>query len=486
MNKFITRTRYAPSPTGMMHIGNLRTALYEYLIAKSQKGVFILRVEDTDQNRYVEGAIDFVYESLRIAGLKHDEGPDVGGAYGPYVQSERRDIYLKYAEELIGRGDAYYCFCSKERLADLKLENESAGRNNLYDRRCLSLTEEEIRAKLSGGAEYVVRQKMPREGKTAFRDVVYGDIEFDNCDLEDQILLKSDGLPTYNFANVVDDHLMAITHVVRGSEYISSTPKYILLYRSFGWDVPVYVHLPLIVKESGKKFGKRDNDASFADLLNKGYLPEAIINYIALLGWAPPDNREIMSLDELTEAFSISGISKSPSAFDELRLRYFNAEHIRRKSADEFHALALPYIKQAVKNPEADTLTLSQALIKRTEALCDIPDMIGFIDKMPEYSSELYTNKKMKTDPATAAAALSAALPVLRGLSGWDAGAVHDALAELAEKRDMKNSQVLWPLRVALSGLPVTPGGAVEILVILGKDESVSRIEAALEKLAGD
>ena len=479
----VIRTRYAPSPTGSMHIGNLRTALYEYLIAKSGGGKFILRIEDTDQARYVEGATDIIYKTLKIAGLAHDEGPDIGGAYGPYVQSERKDDYMKYAKQLVARGGAYYCFCSKERLAGLKESNERAGRTNLYDRRCLSLSAGDVRDNLEKGADFVIRQKMPSTGKTAFNDIVYGEIEFENSELEDQVLIKSDGLPTYNFANVVDDHLMEITHVVRGSEYLSSTPKYNLLYEAFGWDIPAYVHLPQIVKEGGRKLSKREGDPSFNDFLGMGYLPEAIINWIALLGWSPSDNREFFTLPELVEAFSIDGISKSPSFFDVVKLRYFNAEYLRRKSEDEFYALALPYIEKGVKSPGADTRKIARVLSKRVEVLGDIPEMVGFIDAVRDFPADLYTHKKMKTDPGAAKESLGAALPVLKRLSPWDADSIHAALTELSENTGVKNSQILWPLRVALSGLPVTPGGAVEIADILGRDECVKRIESALEKL---
>ena len=477
------RTRYAPSPTGAMHIGNLRTALYEYLIAKSNNGSFVLRIEDTDQNRFVEGAIELIYDTLLTAGLKHDEGPDIGGPYAPYTQSERKSGYMKYAKELVSKGAAYYCFCSKERLAQLKEDNERAGRTNAYDRHCLSMSGNAVQELLEGGAEFVIRQKMPSAGKTVFHDAVYGDIEIDNSDLEDQILIKSDGLPTYNFANVVDDHLMAITHVVRGSEYLSSTPKYNLLYESFGWDVPVYVHLPQIVKEGGRKLSKREGDPSFVDLLDMGFLPEAIVNYIALLGWSPPDNREFFTLDELAEVFSIGGISKSPSTFDIAKLRYFNAEYIRRKTPDEFFALALPYIQSVIKNPVVDARKIAATLSRRTEVLGEIPGMIGFVEVMPEYSNDLYTHKKMKTNPDVARDALAVALPLLKDLREWDSAAIHDALSELAANQGLKNSQILWPLRVALSGLPVTPGGAVEILDILGRDESIKRLESAYRQL---
>jgi glutamyl-tRNA synthetase len=468
-----------------MHVGNLRTALYEYLIAKSSGGSFILRVEDTDQSRYVEGAIDAIYKTLRLAGLVHDEGPDIGGPYGPYVQSERKDGYMDYARTLIERGKAYYCFCAKERLAELKAENELHGRTNAYDRRCISLDEETIRGRLDGGAEYVIRQKMPTTGVTIFHDSVYGDIAFDNAELEDQILIKSDGMPTYNFANVVDDHLMEITHVVRGSEYISSTPKYNLLYESFGWDVPVYVHLPQIVKEGGRKLSKREGDPSFLDLTEKGYLPEAIINYLALLGWSPPDNRELYTLKELEGVFSIEGIGKSPSFFDIEKLRFFNAEHIRGKTPDEFYDLALPYIRAGVSRESIDARKIAATLFKRTEALGEIPGMIGFYEEMPEFSNDLYSNKKMKTDEVLAAKALLISLPALRALPRWDGEDIRAALSAIAEENGLKNGQILWPLRIAVTGLSVTPGGAVEILEILGRDESVKRTEAALEKLKG-
>jgi glutamyl-tRNA synthetase len=466
-----------------MHIGNLRTALYEYLIAKSHGGRFVLRIEDTDQERFVEGAVELIYQTLKTAGLAHDEGPDVGGDYGPYVQSERKLGYMEYAKELVDRGAAYYCFCTRERLAGLREENERAGRTNFYDRRCLALSNAEVRQNLDANKPFVIRQKMPSGGSTVFHDAVYGEITVDNSELEDQVLIKSDGMPTYNFANVVDDHLMAITHVVRGSEYLSSTPKYNLLYEAFGWDIPVYVHLPTIVKEGGQKFSKRAGDPSFVDLLEMGYLPEALVNYIALLGWAPRDNQEFFSVAELAGVFSIEGISKSPSTFDYAKLNYFNAEYLRRKSPEEFHALALPYIQKAVRDPRLDTFKISRTLQQRTETLRDIPGMIDFFDALPVFTAELYTHKKMKTDPDVAKNALSLALPVLRGLELWSPEPLHAALVGLAEQNGFKNSQVLWPLRVALSGKPVTPGGAVEIADILGKDESLRRVEAALAAL---
>ncbi|MDR1439214.1 MAG: glutamate--tRNA ligase [Clostridiales bacterium] len=477
------RTRFAPSPTGFMHIGNLRTALYEYLIAKSGGGEFILRIEDTDQGRYVDGAIELIYSTLRAAGLRHDEGPDVGGPCGPYVQSERKGIYAKYAGELIERGGAYRCFCTKERLAELREENERAGRNNLYDRCCLRLTDGEASRRLGDGAPHVIRQKMPREGATVFRDSVFGEISVENSELEDQILIKSDGLPTYNFANVVDDHLMGITHVVRGSEYLSSAPKYNLLYEAFGWEVPEYVHLPVIVKDGGQKMSKRAGDASFEDLLGMGYLPEAIVNYIALLGWSPRGNREFFTLGELAGEFSVGGISKSPSTFDFGKLRYFNAEYIRRMPAEAFAELAGPYIRQTAKNPGLDERKIARTVQQRTEALADIPPAVDFYDALPDYPLDLFTHKKMKTDPAAALVSLRAALPVLEALGDWTHGGISEALAALAAETGVKGGQIMWPLRVALSGKAVTPGGAVEIAEILGKAESASRIVLAIGRL---
>ncbi|MDR1061139.1 MAG: glutamate--tRNA ligase [Clostridiales bacterium] len=478
------RTRFAPSPTGFMHIGNLRTALYEYLIAKSRGGSFILRIEDTDQGRYVDGAVELIYRTLRTAGLIHDEGPDIGGPCGPYVQSERKGLYAKYAGELIERGGAYRCFCTKERLAGLKEANERAGRNNIYDRCCLSLSAAESERRAREGLPHVVRQKMPREGATAIRDLVFGDISVENRELEDQILIKSDGLPTYNFANVVDDHLMGITHVVRGSEYLSSAPKYNLLYEAFGWDVPEYVHLPVIVKDGGQKMSKRAGDASFEDLLGMGYLPEAIVNYIALLGWSPRGNRELFTLGELVGEFSIDGISKSPSTFDFDKLRHFNAEYMRGMAPEAFAGLAEPYIRRAVKNPALDARKIALTVQQRAEVLEDIPPAVDFYDALPDYPLDLFTHKKMKTDPASSLASLRAALPVLESLEAWSHDGIHGALAGLAADSGAKSGQIMWPLRVALSGKAVTPGGAVEIADILGRKESAARIRLAIGRLA--
>jgi len=478
------RTRFAPSPTGYMHIGNLRTALYEYLIAKSNNGKFILRIEDTDQERYVEGAVDLIYRTLKLVGIQHDEGPDVGGEYGPYVQSQRKDIYMPYAKQLVEQGDAYYCFCTKERLARLREEQSAAGLTPRYDRHCLNLSKEEVERKLAAGEPFVIRQKMPQTGTTTFEDAVFGTITVDNSELEDQVLIKSDGLPTYNFANVIEDHLMKITHVVRGSEYLSSTPKYNLLYNAFGWELPTYVHLPLITKTDGTKISKRAGDASFEDLLEMGYLAEAVVNYVALLGWSPGTNQEIFSLAELEKAFSISGISKSPAAFDFVKLNWFNGEYIRRLSTDRFNQLAKPYYEKVLAGKNIDYMKLSRLLQVRTDVLNTIPDTIDFIVALPDYSKELYIHKKSKTNLENSLESLKAALPVLESIDDWNEQAINDELMNLIERMGIKNSQMLWPIRIAISGKLVTPGGAIEIADILGKEETIRRIKIGIEKLS--
>ena len=477
------RTRFAPSPTGYMHIGNLRTALYEYLVARSQNGKFILRIEDTDQERLVEGAVDIIYNTLKLCGMKHDEGPDIGGPYAPYVQSERKNTYRPYAEELVEKGHAYYCFCSKDRLDSLRAQCEEKNETFMYDRHCLNLSKDEISEKLRNNEPYVIRQKMPREGTTTFEDAVYGSITIENNMLEDQILLKSDGLPTYNFANVVDDHLMDITHVVRGSEYLSSTPKYNLLYEAFGWDIPVYIHLPLIVKPDGSKISKRKGDAGFEDLLKMGFLVEAIINYIALLGWSPDSNQEMFTLSELEKAFDIKHISKSPSSFDMDKLRWFNAQYIRSMSQEDFHTLALPYLSDSISNKEIDLSKVSRILQARTEVLTDIPSKVGFLNELCEYDLNIYVHKKMKTTLENSLESLLEALPVLEELSDWNETCIHDALLGLVERLGIKNGQMLWPVRTAISGWEVTPGGAIEIADILGKSETIRRIRAGIERL---
>ena len=477
------RTRFAPSPTGFMHVGNLRTALYEYLVAKSQGGTFVLRIEDTDQERYVEGAVDVIYKTLETAGLKHDEGPDVGGDYGPYVQSERKDMYLPYAEQLIREGKAYRCFCTKERLE--KIQNETVGGG--YDRHCRDLSEAEIQEKLDAGVPYVIRQKMPIEGSTTFTDAVFGEITVENSELQDQILIKQDGYPTYNFANVIDDHTMGITHVVRGSEYLSSTPKYNLLYEAFGWEIPTYIHLPLINGKNDdgtiSKLSKRHGSTGFEDLIRDGYLPEAIINYIALLGWAPKDNQEIFTLDELCKAFDISGISKSPSVFDYDKLEWFNGEYIKAMSDEKFIELCTPYFKQALGDADLDYAKIAAILKQRTTKLTDIPGKIDFFAALPEYEKELFVNKKSKTNLENAPVMLKAVYDELSALPSWDSDSIHDALIALAQKLEVKNGTVMWPARIAAAGKAVTPGGAIEILDILGREESLRRIALGLEKL---
>lgn len=477
------RTRFAPSPTGYMHIGNLRTALYAYLIAKSKGGKFILRIEDTDQERYVDGAVDVIYKTMKDTGLIHDEGPDIGGDYGPYIQSERRSIYKEYAEKLVKTGHAYYCFCTKERLEELRQRQTVMKVPTKYDGHCSKLSKEEIEANLKAGIPYVIRQKVPQYGKTTFHDEVFGDITVENAILDDNVLLKADGLPTYNFANVIDDHLMHITHIIRGSEYLSSTPKYNLLYEAFGWEIPKYIHVSPVMKDNGKKLSKREGDASYEDFINKGYLKEAIVNYIALLGWAPGDEREKFTLAELVDAFDIKGISKSPAIFDEKKLAWLNGEYIRELTPEKFHEDALPYYKGVITNPEIDLKAVSELLQPRCERLSDIPEQVDFFDKLPEYDRELYTHKKMKTNPENSLEALKEALPVLESIDDWTKENIHDRLIELVQKLELKNGRILWPVRVAVSGKAFTPGGGVEIAAILGKEETIKRIKNGIELL---
>lgn len=484
MSNKTVRTRFAPSPTGFMHIGNLRTALYEYLVAKSQGGDFVLRIEDTDRERYVEGAVDIIYNTLKVAGLQHDEGPDKPGEYGPYVQSERLNMYKPYAEQLIEQGKAYRCFCTKERLDSLK-DDETPGGG--YDRHCRDLPQEEIDRLLAEGVPYVIRQKMPLEGSTTFTDAVFGEITVENSELQDQILIKTDGYPTYNFANVIDDHTMNITHVVRGCEYLSSTPKYNLLYEAFGWEVPTYIHLPLIMGKDAEgnvaKLSKRHGSTGFEDLIKEGYLPQAIINYVALLGWCPSDNQEMFTLDELTKAFNISGISKSPSIFDYDKLEWFNGEYIRKMSPEEFTSYAMPYYKEAVTSRELPWDKLCGILQQRVTKFTQIPEMIDFFDKLPEYDAEMFVNKKSKTNLENAPVMLKAVTDRLTALESWDKDSIHDCLINLAQELEVKNGTVMWPARIAAAGKKVTPGGAVEILEILGRDESLARLNLGLKKL---
>ncbi len=476
-----TRTRFAPSPTGYMHVGNLRTALYAYLIAKKDKGSFILRIEDTDRGRFIEGAVDVIYKTLKETGLKHDEGPDVGGDYGPYVQSERMGLYMEYAKELIKRGHAYYCFCGKDE------EEHPHGHDNKgamkYDRRCLKLSPEEVQANLDAGKPFVIRQKIPDGGSTSFTDEVYGTITVDNDEIEDQILIKSDGFPTYNFANVIDDHLMGITHIIRGSEYLSSTPKYNLLYSAFGWDIPKYVHCPPVMKDAQNKLSKRNGDASYEDLIEKGYLSDAILNYIALLGWSPGGEREKFSLPELVEAFSVSGISKSPAIFDPAKLEWLNGEYIKALSPDEFYALVKDRLSEFLNDKNLDIYTLSTLLQKRTTKLTDVTEQSDFLNELPDYDVGMFVHKKMKTTPESSLEALKEILPVLSGLPEWSITAIHDAMMALVEKKGVKNGQILWPLRTAVSGKAVTPGGGVELAYLLGREETLKRIETGIKKL---
>ncbi len=480
------RTRFAPSPTGFMHVGNLRTALYEYLTARHEDGTFVLRIEDTDRERYVEGATQVIYDTMKLAGLDHDEGPDIGGEYGPYVQSERLDMYKPYAEKLVAEGKAYRCFCTKERLEALK---ENAPEGTGYDRHCRDLSEEEIRKNLDAGIPYVIRQKMPLTGSTSYHDLVYGDITFPNEDLDDQILLKTDGFPTYNFANVIDDHTMGITHVVRGSEYLSSTPKYNLLYDAFGWEIPTYIHLPLImgksVDEEGNevisKLSKRHGSTGFMDLVNEGYLPEAIINYIALLGWAPKDTQEIFSLDELIKAFDINGISKSPAVFDYDKLSWVNQEHIKAMTDEEFLQHAKPYYDEAGVDPSCYEL-LAELLKPRIAKFTEITEKLAFIKNYGDFELELFEHKKSKSTIESSKQMLEQALPILDQVQ-WDRDSITEAMKTLAEKLEVKNSVVMWPVRIAAAGVAVTPGGCAEVMILLGREESLRRINYAYSRL---
>jgi glutamyl-tRNA synthetase len=480
------RTRFAPSPTGRMHVGNLRTALYAYLITKHEDGDFILRIEDTDQERYVEGAVDIIYRTLEKTGLIHDEGPDKDKGFGPYVQSDRQKsgIYLEYAKKLIEKGEAYYCFCDKERLATLN-RKEGDKEITVYDKHCLSLSKEEVEANLAAGKPYVIRQNNPNTGTTTFHDEIYGDITVDNSELDDMILIKSDGFPTYNFANVVDDHLMGITHVVRGNEYLSSSPKYNRLYEAFGWEVPVYVHCPLITDESHQKLSKRCGHSSYEDLIEQGFLSDAIVNFVALLGWSPDDNQEIMSLDELIKKFDYRHINKSPAVFDYTKLKWMNGEYIKAMDFDAFYEKALPYIKEVITK-DLDLKKIAEMVKTRIEIFPDIKDHIDFFEAVPEYDSEMYVHKKMKTDKEISLKVLNDILPVLNDLptDKYNNDDLYQLLVDFAAEKELKNGTVLWPIRTALSGKQMTPCGATEILEVLGKEESIKRIEAAITKLS--
>ena len=478
------RTRFAPSPTGRMHVGNLRTALYAYLITKHENGDFLLRIEDTDQERLVEGAVDIIYRTLEKTGLIHDEGPDKDGGCGPYVQSERQasGIYLEYAKKLVEKGEAYYCFCDKERLETLK--TSVAGKEiSIYDKHCLHLSKEEVEAKLAEGIPYVIRQNNPTEGTTTFADEIYGDISVDNAELDDMILIKSDGYPTYNFANVVDDHLMGITHVVRGNEYLSSSPKYNRLYEAFGWNVPVYVHCPLITDENHAKLSKRCGHSSFEDLIEQGFLTEAVINFVALLGWSPSDNQEIMSLQELVEKFDYRHMSKSPAVFDYTKLKWMNGEYMKAMEFDKFYEMALPYIKEVITH-EMDFAKIAKMVQSRIEVFTDIKDHIDFLEALPEYDIAMYTHKKMKTNAETSLAVLSDILPRLEAQEDYSNNALYKLLCDYVAEKGVKNGYVMWPIRTAVSGKQMTPGGATELMELLGKEESLNRIRKGIELLS--
>ena len=479
------RTRFAPSPTGRMHVGNLRTALYAYLIAKHEGGDFLLRVEDTDQERFVEGALDIIYRTMEKTGLIHDEGPDKDGGYGPYVQSERNasGLYLKYAKQLVEQGDAYYCFCDKERLESLKTQVSEGGVEiSVYDKHCLSLSKEEVEANLAAGKPWVIRLNVPNEGETTFHDEIYGDITVPNAELDDMILIKSDGYPTYNFANVIDDHLMGITHVVRGNEYLSSSPKYNRIYEAFGWEIPVYVHCPLITDETHQKLSKRCGHSSYEDLIDQGFVTEAVINYVALLGWSPADNREIFSLPELVEAFDYHHINKSPAVFDIAKLKWMNGEYIKKMDPDAFYERALPYLKEVLKK-DFDLKKIAGMVQTRIEVFPDIPELVDFFEEVPEYDSAMYRHKKMKTTEETSLAVLKEVLPVLEAQEDYTNDPLYASLSAFVKEHGYKNGYVMWPLRTAVSGKQMTPAGATEIMEIIGKEETLKRVHAAIEKL---
>ena len=480
------RTRFAPSPTGRMHVGNLRTALYSYLITRHEGGDFILRIEDTDQEREVEGAVDIIKRTLEKAGIDYDESPEQGGPVGPYVQSERvkTGLYLKYAKELVEKGEAYYCFCTPERLATLKTAVDDTGKTiSVYDKHCLSLSKEEVEENLKSGKPYVIRQNNPREGRTSFNDLLYGEISVDNEELDDMVLIKSDGFPTYNFANVVDDHLMGITHVVRGNEYLSSAPKYNRLYEAFGWEVPQYIHCPLITDEEHHKLSKRSGHSSFEDLLEQGFLSEAIVNFVALLGWSPEDNQEIMSMEELIKKFDFHHISKSPAVFDYGKLKWMNGEYIKAMDFEDFYKMAEPYIKEVVTKPY-DLKKIARLVHTRIEVFPDIKEHIDFFEELPEYDIEMYTHKKMKTDAASSLEVLKEVLPIFEQCDDYSNDALYERLKAYVEEKGVKNGYVMWPIRTAVSGKQSTPGGATEIMEVLGKEESINRIKKGIEKLS--
>ncbi len=477
------RTRFAPSPTGFMHMGGVRTALYNYLFAKKNGGKFILRIEDTDQERFVEGATEVIYQTLRECGMNWDEGPDIGGDYGPYVQSDRKNLYLPYAQQLVEKGAAYYCFCTKDELEQRREAAEARGEVFKYDKHCLKRSKEEVQAKLDAGVPYVIRLNCPTTGESTYDDVVFGHISFPNDTLDDMVLIKADGMPTYNFANVIDDHLMGITHVMRGMEYLSSTPKYNLLYNAFGWEIPQYVHLTTVMRDAQHKLSKRDGDAYYSDFIQKGYLKEALINYLALVGWNPGDDREFFTMDELVEAFDIHRLNNSPGIFDVNKLNWMNGQYIAKMDPQEYLQMATPWFDQVLTGKGMDYARLAQLMQSRTEVFNQIPDMVKFLAEMPEYDVALYTHKKMKCDPQVAKENLEMALPVLEGVTDWTEQNLHDTVMAAIAQAGKKNGAVLWPLRIAISGQESTPGGAFEIAYLLGRDETLRRVRAALAKL---
>ncbi|MBR3098701.1 MAG: glutamate--tRNA ligase [Clostridia bacterium] len=478
------RTRFAPSPTGFMHLGGLRTALYAYCFARQNNGTFILRIEDTDLERYVPGATEVIYDTLRGCGMTWDEGPDVGGDYGPYIQSERKDLYLPYARQLVEKGAAYYCFCTKEELEERRAAAEARGEVFKYDKHCLSLSKEEVQAKLDAGVPYVIRLNAPTEGESTYTDLVFGEMTFPNDSLDDMVLIKQDGMPTYNFANVIDDHLMGITHVMRGLEYLSSTPKYNLLYEAFGWEIPQYIHLPPVMRDEHRKLSKRDGDAFYSDFIDKGYLTEAIVNYLALVGWNPGTEQELFTMDELIKAFDVRRINKSPGIFDINKLTWFNAEYIRKMSPEAYLEKVTPWFDRVLAGKGINYPRLAQLMQDRTEIFSRVPEMVAFLGQLPDYDVELYTHKKMKTDAAVSKENLEMILPVLEGIEGWSETAIHDTVMAAIAAAGKKNGAVLWPLRIAISGQANTPGGAIEIAWLLGKEETLRRVKDGLARLS--
>ena len=478
------RTRFAPSPTGFMHLGGVRTALYAYLLAKKYGGQFILRIEDTDQERLVEGATDVIYDTLRECGLLWDEGPDIGGPCGPYVQSERKHLYLPYAKQLIESGHAYYCFCTKEELDQRRAAAEARGEVFKYDKHCLHMSREEIDRRLAAGDPYVIRMNAPTEGETSYHDLVFGDISMPNDTLDDMVLIKADGMPTYNFANVIDDHLMGITHVMRGMEYLSSTPKYNLLYEAFGWEIPQYIHLPTVMRDSQHKLSKRDGDAFYSDFIDKGYLTEALINYLALVGWNPGDDREFFTLPELVEAFDVKGINRAPGIFDVEKLRWFNFEYIRKLPFEDYLQRVTPWFDRVLSADRFDYRRLAELMQDRTEIFSEVPDKVRFLSEQPDYDTELFVNKKQKSSLESSLNALNMLVPILEGLPDWTEQTLHDTVMQAIAEQGLKNATVLWPMRIAISGLLSTPGGAFEIAYLLGRDETLRRINGAIHKLS--